>query len=82
MIYQNVEVNQYINQNVEVASQRLIEAGLQPIVIGSGNQVFAQSPSAGNIVVSGSKVFLQTGKTYELPNLKVGRKMKSFVLLN
>ena len=69
-VYQNVEVNQYINQNVEVASQRLIEAGLQPIVIGSGNQVFAQSPSAGNIVVSGSKVFLQTGKTYELPNFE------------
>lgn len=67
-VYQNVEVISCVNQSVETATQLLVESGLKPIIIGSSDQIFAQSPTAGQLVVDGSKVFLQTDKTYELPD--------------
>ena len=67
-VYQNTEVPQIINESVEEAVLKIEEAGLTPIIIGDGTQIFAQSPKAMSSVSLGSKVFIQTSKTYALPN--------------
>lgn len=67
-VYQNTEVPQIINESVEEAVLKIEEAGLTPIIIGDGTQIFAQSPKAMSSVSVGSKVFIQTSKTYALPN--------------
>ena len=67
-VYQNTEVPQIINESIEEAVLKIEEAGLTPIIIGDGTQIFAQSPKAMSSVSLGSKVFIQTSKTYALPN--------------
>ena len=67
-VYQNTEVPQIINESIEEAVLKIEEAGLTPIIIGDGTQIFAQSPKAMSSVSVGSKVFIQTSKTYALPN--------------
>lgn len=67
-VYQKVEVEQYINETTEEAIARIKALGLEPIEIGSGSQVFSQSPLSGTSVIVGSKVFIQSNKTYSLPD--------------
>lgn len=67
-VYQNTEIPQIINETVEEAVLKIEETGLTPIIIGDGTQIFAQSPKAMSSVSLGSKVFIQTSKTYALPN--------------
>ena len=68
-VYQNTEVPQLMNESVESAVTKIEEQQLEPIIIGDGTQIFAQSPKAQSSVSVGSKVFIQTSKTYALPNL-------------
>lgn len=67
-MYQKVEVGQYVNESVEDSVNKINELGLQVIEIGTGSQVFAQSPQAGNEVLAGSKIFIQSGEVYSLPD--------------
>lgn len=67
-VYQNADVPQVINESVEDAVAKIEEKGLTPIIIGDGTQIFAQSPKAMSSVSVGSKVFIQTSKTYALPD--------------
>ena len=66
--YQNSTVPQLMNEPVETAVEKIEQANLTPVVIGSGTQTFAQSPKAASIVSASSKVFIQTSKEYELPD--------------
>ncbi|MDE5978128.1 MAG: penicillin-binding protein [Turicibacter sp.] len=67
-VYQNADVPQVLNNSVEEAVVKIEEAGLTPIIIGDGAQIFNQAPKASTSVSVGSKVFMQTSKTYSLPN--------------
>ena len=67
-MYQKVEVGQYVNESVEDSVNKINELGLQVIEIGNGSQVFAQSPQAGYEVLTGSKIFIQSGEVYSLPD--------------
>lgn len=67
-VYQNTEVPQLMNESVENAVTKIEEKELEPIIIGDGTQIFAQSPKAQSSVSVGSKVFIQISKTYSLPN--------------
>lgn len=67
-MYQKVEVGQYVNESVEDSVNKINELGLQVVEIGTGSQVFAQSPQAGYEVLAGSKVFIQSGEVYSLPD--------------
>ena len=66
--YQNSTVPQLMNESVETAVEEIEQAALIPVVIGDGEQIFAQSPKSGSTVTSSSKVFVQTSKNYELPD--------------
>lgn len=67
-VYQNTEVPQLMNELVENAIVKIEEKGLEPIILGDGERIFAQLPKAQSSVSVGSKVFIQTSKTYSLPN--------------
>ncbi|MGL4335669.1 MAG: penicillin-binding protein [Turicibacter sp.] len=66
--YQKVEIKKYINKTIGEVEEELISLNLQPIIIGSGSKVFAQSPSSGTIVLEGSKVFVQSSSEFVMPD--------------
>ncbi len=64
-----LEVPQVMNQSVDLAMKKIEEQGLEPVLIGEGDRIFAQSPKATSSVTKGSKVFIQTSSAYQLPDL-------------
>ena len=68
-VYENTEVPQVMNQSVDLAMKKIEEQGLEPVLIGEGDRIFAQSPKATSSVTKGSKVFIQTSSAYQLPDL-------------
>lgn len=66
--YETVDVQDYKNQSVDEVKQAIKDSGLIPVVIGSGEIVYNQSPLAGNTLVKGDKVFIQTGEEKKMPD--------------
>lgn len=55
---------------VEKAEDTLAKKGLKPVMIGKGNKVAAQLPSAGATILEGERVLLKTNGELTMPDLK------------
>lgn len=58
-----------IGLNKKEAESRLKNGGYQPIALGTGTTVEAQSPSETSVLAKGEKVFLQTGGRVKMPDI-------------
>jgi len=67
-VHELVEISSVLNLSVDRAVEMIEALGLEAVVIGERDQVFAQLPEAGTLTVAGSKVFLQTERTAPLPD--------------
>ncbi len=66
-----VNIDSYINKNVEEVSNKLTESKLNPIVLGNGTKIIKQYPDANTTLNINSKVFLLTnGDEYKMPDIK------------
>lgn len=66
-----IEVNSYLNKNVDEIASKLETEGVEVVRIGDGTKVVAQYPTSGSNVVAGDKVFLITnGTNKEIPNIR------------
>lgn len=70
----NISVDNYVGMNIESAKEKLKEAKIEYEIVGNGDTVIAQTPSAGDrITVALSKIILYTSKenssTVVVPNL-------------
>ncbi len=59
----------YIGSSVEATKQKLEEAGLEVIVLGSGDVIEAHVPTEGKRLLPGEKVFLRTDGDAAMPNM-------------
>lgn len=65
-----IEVNSYLNKNVDEIASKLETEGVEVVRIGDGTKVVSQYPTSGSNVVVGDKVFLITnGTNREIPNI-------------
>lgn len=67
--YELTQTEHYLNLTIDEAVKQVEEQGLTPVVIGSGDVVYNQKPSANQSIIKGEKVFLQTGGVTTLPDL-------------
>ena len=65
--YESIEVKDYKNREVGEVVAEIQVSGLTPIVIGNGDIVYNQSPTKGQYLMKGSKVFVQTGTPTAMP---------------
>ena len=66
-----IEVNSYLNKNVDEIASKLETEGVEVVRIGDGTKVVSQYPTSGSNVVVGDKVFLITnGTNREIPNIR------------
>ncbi|MBB5323783.1 penicillin-binding protein 2B [Anoxybacillus tepidamans] len=80
-----IKLPSYAGQSVDSAVQDLKEKGLQPVVVGSGKQVEAQLPLAGDEVIVRERIILKTNGTAMMPDLRgwsLRDAMKAAELLN
>ncbi len=64
------DIESYVSQATVTAKNKLAEWGLKTIVIGDGDKVISQYPSAGITVLTGDIVFLVTnGNKVEMPDM-------------
>lgn len=66
----SVKLQDYTGQSAVKAKSALENRGLRTEVLGSGGTVQGQMPFGGESVLSGAKVFLKTGGTVKMPDLK------------
>ena len=67
---QIIKIDNYKNRGVEEVKTLLEDAGLEPIVLGSGDIIVNQFPFKDNKALQGSKVFLVTNKSdYVMPDI-------------
>ena len=65
-----INLDSYINQNVEDTKTKLENLGLKVVVIGQGNKIVNQNPLRNQTVIKGETVFLVTNKKpYIMPNM-------------
>jgi penicillin-binding protein 2B len=65
-----INLDSYINQNVDETKTKLENLGLKVIVIGQGNKIVNQNPLRNQTVIKGETVFLVTNKKpYIMPNM-------------
>ncbi len=76
-----VQVDNYLNQTPETAQENAQKGQLQPIILGDGARVYAQSPSHKQTVLENQKVFLQTSEQFKLPDL-LGWSKHDLILLS
>ena len=60
----------YIGQNREEAVNASTENSFNPIVLGGGDEVIAQSPVKGQSYVVGERLLLKTSESFTMPTLK------------
>lgn len=65
---ENITVSDYRNLNPDIAADAQ-KSGLQPVVIGDGNKVEAQSTANGDELISGEKLILYSGGTALMPDV-------------
>ena len=66
-----INVNSYLNKNVDEIASKLESEGIEVIRIGDGTKIVSQYPNSGSNVVAGDKVFLITNETNrEIPNIR------------
>ena len=74
-------VESYINKNVEEVKEKLVQNGIDVIVIGDGDRITKQSINKGNKITIGEKIFLITnGKNKSMPNI-IGWSRKDVISL-
>ena len=66
---ENITVSDYRNLNPDIAAADAQKSGLQPVVIGDGNKVEAQSTANGDELISGEKLILYSGGTALMPDV-------------
>lgn len=64
-----VKLPNLVGMTTEAAQKGLTNKGLQPVVLGSGTKVKAQSVKAGSSITVNNRVFLTTGGQVKMPNL-------------
>ena len=57
---QVITINNFINRDVEMVKEKLIELDVEPIIIGNGDRIINQFPSRNTTIIPGTKVFLIT----------------------
>ena len=78
-----IEVNSYLNKNVDEIASKLETEGVEVVRIGDGTKVVSQYPTSGSNVVSGDKVFLITnGTNREIPNIRGWSRADTLTLAN
>lgn len=66
----SVKISNYLNKSVTDIKNELIEQGLNPIILGDGQQIINQYPIVNTSLVSGDKVFVLTNSdNIKMPNL-------------
>ncbi|ANB59949.1 penicillin-binding protein [Anoxybacteroides amylolyticum] len=65
-----IELPTYVGQTVDAAGKDAKARGLLPVVIGNGTKVEAQLPVAGEKVIGGERILLQTNGTVGMPDLR------------
>jgi penicillin-binding protein 2B len=65
-----IELDSYVGLSTEEAVQDVKAKGLTPIVIGNGEQIEAQLPSAGEDVIDHERVVLKTNGTATMPDIR------------
>ncbi|WP_409253611.1 penicillin-binding protein [Bacillus sp. SCS-153A] len=63
------ELADFTGESVEKAKKQLIEAGLEPVVIGDGQTVVEQSASKGEVMLQGERVVLRTKGNITIPDM-------------
>ncbi|WP_338781804.1 penicillin-binding protein [Metabacillus sp. FJAT-52054] len=66
---QDPVMESYIGKNAKDAAKLLESSAYQPLILGSGPSVEAQSPSERTVISKGERVFLQTGGKVKMPDL-------------
>lgn len=66
---ENITVSDYRNLNPDIAAADAQKSGLQPVVIGDGDKVEAQSTANGDELISGEKLILYSGGTALMPDV-------------
>lgn len=60
----------YVGKNRDDVIGQSTDASFEPIVLGSGEKVTAQSPVKGQTYVGGERLLLKTSDTFDMPTLK------------
>ncbi len=55
-----VNLENYLNQDINTVKDKLTSVGIVPIIIGNGNTITDQIPSKNSNIIIGTKVFLKT----------------------
>jgi len=66
--FERVAMPNVLNLSRDAAAASVYELGLIPVVIGSGPDVFRQSPMSDTFIVAGDRVFIQTCTEDYLPD--------------
>lgn len=65
-----IQVDNYLNHDVETIKEKLTEQGLNVCIVGNGNRVINQLPLKGEKILKGSKIFLLTNSDeYIMPDM-------------
>jgi penicillin-binding protein 2B len=64
------EVPSFIGEDSASAEKLLKSNNVQPLILGSGNEIVAQYPEAGTNMIVNERVFLQTDGKVTMPDLK------------
>lgn len=64
-----IKVPSLNGQSIEQAKTKLIELGVNPIVLGSGNEVINTIPEEGSPLLGGEKVILKTNEKLYAPDM-------------
>jgi len=66
-----IEVENYINTEIDETEKKLKNLGITTVKVGSGKYIINQYPKKGSTILVGNKIFLLTNDTeYKLPNMK------------
>lgn len=64
------KVENYKNQPISSVAEKLENEGLIPIIVGDGDKIVSQEPSAGEYVLPNERIMLRTNaKEYTMPNM-------------
>lgn len=70
----NIKINEfivssYLNKEVNTVLPKLINSGIDVIVLGNGEKVIKQYPFKGDLILTNEKVFLLTNDEIKMPNI-------------
>ena len=55
-----VTLDSYINKEIQIVKEELLQLGITPIILGEGNKIIKQFPEKSTSIIAGSKIYLLT----------------------